>query len=114
HVVGLEPAVLGSPAVIGRLADLQLLGHLRHVLALGQQPVSLPELADDLLGGVAASLHGVLLPIGAVGLSLVHHPCSRPEPRWVVLSGPCRGTAKDSCRLTASMSCAAPRQAGAW
>jgi hypothetical protein len=38
-------------------------------MALGQQPVSLPQLADDLLGRVAASLHGVLLPVGAVGLS---------------------------------------------
>jgi hypothetical protein len=50
--------------VVGGLADLQLLGHLRHVLALGQQPVGLPELADDLLGSVAASLHRVLLGIG--------------------------------------------------
>jgi hypothetical protein len=37
--------------------------------ALGQQPVGLAQLAHDLLRGVAASLHGVLLPIGAIGLS---------------------------------------------
>ena len=46
-----------------------MLGNLGHVLALGQQPVSFPQLAHDLLGGVAASLHRVLLPIRAVGLS---------------------------------------------
>jgi hypothetical protein len=33
-------------------------------MALGQQPIGLSELTDDLLGGVAASLHGVLLPVG--------------------------------------------------
>jgi hypothetical protein len=33
-------------------------------MALGQQPVGFSELADDLLRGVASSLHGVLLPIG--------------------------------------------------
>jgi hypothetical protein len=60
--------------VIGGLADLQLLGHLRNLAALSEQPVGLSKLADDLLGGVAASLHRVLLPIGAIGLSLVHHP----------------------------------------
>jgi hypothetical protein len=35
----------------------------------GQQPVGLAQLADDLLWGVAASLHRVLLPVGAVGLT---------------------------------------------
>jgi hypothetical protein len=33
-------------------------------MAVGEQPVGLPQLADDLLRGVAASLHGVLLPVG--------------------------------------------------
>jgi hypothetical protein len=32
--------------------------------ALGQQPVGLPKLADDLLRGVASSLHRVLPPVG--------------------------------------------------
>jgi hypothetical protein len=49
-VVGLQPAVLGPPAMVGRLRDLQVLGDLGHLAALGQQPVGLPELADDLLG----------------------------------------------------------------
>jgi hypothetical protein len=49
-VVGLQAAVLGPPAVVGGLADLQLLGHLGDLVALGQQPLSLAELADDLLG----------------------------------------------------------------
>jgi hypothetical protein len=39
-VVGLQPAVLGAPAVVGRLADLQLLGDLGDLVALGQQPVA--------------------------------------------------------------------------
>jgi hypothetical protein len=47
----------------------QLLGYLGDLVLLGQQPIGLPELADDLLRDVAASLHGVLLPIGAIGLS---------------------------------------------
>jgi CheY-like chemotaxis protein len=38
-------------------------------MALGQQPISLAELPNDLLRGVASSLHEVLLPIGAIGLS---------------------------------------------
>jgi hypothetical protein len=42
--------------MVGRLADLQLLSDLRDVLAFGQQPVRLAELADD-------------LPVGAIGLS---------------------------------------------
>jgi hypothetical protein len=64
NVIGLEAAVLGPPPVIGGLAGLQLLGHLGHLAALGQQPVGLAQLADDLLWGVASSLHGVLLPVG--------------------------------------------------
>jgi hypothetical protein len=48
---------------MGRLRDLQLLGHLREFLALSQQPVGLSQLADDLLRG-ASSLHRVLLLIG--------------------------------------------------
>src|SRR5829696_240547 len=36
--------------MVGRLRDLQVLGDLGHLAALGQQPVGLPELADDLLG----------------------------------------------------------------
>jgi hypothetical protein len=93
-VVGLQPAVLSRPAVVGGLRDLELLGDLRDFLALGQQPVSLPELADDLLGGVASSLHGVLLPVGAVGLSLVHIPArdlNRRGSCCPVLSGDGQG-----------------------
>jgi hypothetical protein len=68
-VVGPQPALLGPPTVIGRLTDLQLLDDLGNLTALGQQPVSFPELADDQLRGIAASLLRVLLPIGAIGLS---------------------------------------------
>jgi hypothetical protein len=55
--------------MVGGLADLQLLGHLRDLMTLGQEPVGLPQLADDLLRGVPSSLHRVLLPVGAIGLS---------------------------------------------
>lgn len=34
----------------GLLGDLQ---HLRHLLAFAEHPLGLPELADDLLGGVS-------------------------------------------------------------
>jgi Transposase len=64
-----KPAVLGPPAVVGRHTDLQLLGHLGDLVALSQQPVGFPQLAHDLLGRAAASLHRVLLPVGAIGLS---------------------------------------------
>jgi hypothetical protein len=41
-VVGFQAAVLGSPAMVGGLLDLQLLGDPGHILAVSQQPVSLP------------------------------------------------------------------------
>jgi hypothetical protein len=46
-----------------------VLADLWHLATFGQEPVSLAQLADDLLGRVAASLHRVLLPIWAIGLS---------------------------------------------
>jgi hypothetical protein len=49
--------------VIGRLGDLQLLGHLRHLKALGEQAVGLPQLGDDLLRGVPRHFIRVLLPM---------------------------------------------------
>jgi hypothetical protein len=56
-VGGLHAAVLVSPAVKGLLGDLQGLCRLGHLLAFAEHRLGLPELADDLLGGVSPSLH---------------------------------------------------------
>lgn len=56
-VVGLHSAVLGSPAVIGLLGDFQGFADLRDGGPLGQEPVGLPQLSDDLLGRVSSALH---------------------------------------------------------
>jgi hypothetical protein len=61
-VVGLHPAELGAPAVIRRLRDLQTLPDLRQLHPLAQQPVGLPQLADDLLRGMPASRHAIAPP----------------------------------------------------
>src|SRR5215211_6006811 len=68
---GLHPAVLGPPAVPGRLADLQRPQDLGQVLAVVEQPLALADLPDCLLRGVPVSLHViVLLPtVWAIGLS---------------------------------------------
>ena len=65
----LHPAVLVSPAVQGVLGDLERLRDLRGRAALGQHPLGLAQLADDLLGDVASSLHliGPPSPIVAGG-----------------------------------------------
>ena len=63
--------------MIGGLADLQLLGDLGDLTALGEQSIGLAELADDLLGSVPSSLHGVLLPVGP----------SDSHIRWINLRG---------------------------
>src|SRR5512133_3760838 len=67
----LHPAVLGPPAVPGRLADLQRPQDLGQVLAIVQQPLALADLPHRLLRGVPVSLHViVLLPtVWAIGLS---------------------------------------------
>ena len=71
-VVGLHPAVLVAPAVVGLLRDLDLLRCLGERLPLTGQPLHLPQLAHDLLRRVPASFHrDVLLcpPSRAKGLS---------------------------------------------
>jgi hypothetical protein len=87
-VVGLHAAVLGAPAMIGRLADLQVLADLGDLLAFGQQPVGLTELADDLLGGVPASFHGVLLP--SFGLSGLSYQADQSQEVTSAGCQPCR------------------------
>ena len=61
-VIGLHPAVLIAPAVIRRLRDLQSLANLSDRAALAQHPIGFSQLADDLLGGMPASLH-VIVPV---------------------------------------------------
>jgi hypothetical protein len=56
-VVGLHAAVLVAPAVECRLGDPQLLADGRDRLAGGQFGVGLPELVNDLLGGVTLPSH---------------------------------------------------------
>src|SRR5829696_3395368 len=70
-LAGLHPAILGPPAVPGRLADLQHPQHFSEVLAVVQQTLALADFPDCLLRGVPVSLHViVLLPtVWAIGLS---------------------------------------------
>jgi len=49
-VVGLEAAVLIPPPAVGVIADPERLDDVGNGLALGDQLLSLAELADDLLG----------------------------------------------------------------
>ena len=46
------------PAMIGRYRHLQGSAHIGNGLALVQSLVCRPQLADDLLGGVALAFHG--------------------------------------------------------
>ena len=52
RVVGLQSAVLVTPPVIRLLGYPKLPTHRGDVAAVGEHPVGLPELADDLLRGV--------------------------------------------------------------
>ena len=52
RVIGLQPAGLVAPPVVGLFRDLQLAAHVGHVLALAQHPISRRELAHDLLRAV--------------------------------------------------------------
>ena len=56
-VVGLHAAVLGEPAMPGRLGDLELAAHLLEVHAAGEELLALGELADDLIRRVPSSSH---------------------------------------------------------
>jgi hypothetical protein len=57
RVVGLHAAELVPPPVIGLLGHLQVPGDIGDLRALSQEPVGLPELADDLLRRVPTSSH---------------------------------------------------------
>jgi hypothetical protein len=67
------PRQLRSPPVIGRLGHFQRLADLGRLRALGQHPVGLPELPDDLLRRVSSALHVIGPPLAhlarAEGLS---------------------------------------------
>src|SRR5262249_12590755 len=52
-VIALEAAVALLPAVVGRLADGELLADLGEGQAVGQVGLGLPKLVDDLLRGVS-------------------------------------------------------------
>src|SRR5690606_26502923 len=73
RVVGLQAAVLVSPAVIRRLRHLQVPGHICHLGAFPQQPVSLPQLADDLIRRMPASRHRDDPPSPTLWASDSHH-----------------------------------------
>jgi transposase len=81
-IISLHPAVLRAPAMKRPLTDLQRLRRLRNRLPLTQQPLSLPQLADDLLRRMPASLHV---------RSILPRPFSRTrEP--LIRAGPIPGT----------------------
>src|SRR5581483_8747401 len=57
HVVGLQAAVLKSPARVGRLGDAELLTHVGDRGAGRKFEVGLAQLADDLFGRMTLPLH---------------------------------------------------------
>jgi len=87
----LHPAVLGSPTVPPRLADLQGAQHLDQVLAIVEQPLTLAQLADHLLGAVPVCLHRDRPPRPQLELLDSHNRWTTPDrsrqyaggrPRW--------------------------------
>src|SRR4030095_9064405 len=72
-VVRLETAVLGDPAVPGRLGDLKVPAHLVELAATRQELVALSQLADDLVGRMPTSGHGCCPPAPVWGNGLAHH-----------------------------------------
>src|SRR3954447_18271273 len=57
HLVGLEPAVLLTPPIIGDLDHADLADRVSDVLALRDQNVDLPQLRDDLFRRVSLLRH---------------------------------------------------------
>jgi hypothetical protein len=51
-VIGFEPTELVAPPVVRLLGDLQLRAHVGDILAIGQHPIRLGQLAHNLLGRV--------------------------------------------------------------
>src|SRR5208283_3455157 len=57
HLVGLEPAVLLPPPIIGDLAHADLADRVSDVLALRDQHINLPQLRNDLFRRVSLLRH---------------------------------------------------------
>ncbi len=57
-----KPSALVAPAEGRAVADLERLGRLADILALGEQPLPIPQLPADLLGRVLPALHGSSWP----------------------------------------------------
>jgi hypothetical protein len=84
RVAGLHTAVLVAPTVEGLLADFEQLDHVGDGLALAEQPVGFPELADDLLWRVLPPLHGFLLALAGkqeLSYQVDHSQGVKPEGR---------------------------------
>src|SRR5690606_34524516 len=74
RVARLHAAVLGDPAVPGRLRDLQMPADLVELGPAGEELVALGELADDLVGRVPPTLgHGCCPPAPSWGNGLAQH-----------------------------------------
>jgi hypothetical protein len=56
HLLGLQPTELLAPPIIRHLAHADLADCVRHVLALRDQNIDLPQLRDDLFGLVSLPL----------------------------------------------------------
>lgn len=54
--IGLHAAVLVTPPVVGLLSDAEFTAGIGDGAALAEDPVSLPELPNDLLRGITLSL----------------------------------------------------------
>src|SRR5262249_1846450 len=94
--VGLHALVLGPPTVPAALRDLEVTQHLREVRTLVQEPITLAELADDLVRRVPVTLHRGVLHPSMLGVGLPQHVDHYPgagsrAPRHPALVG-CAGS----------------------
>lgn len=81
--VDLPSAVLVAPPVIRLLRNTQLPGNLRNRLSLGQQPIGLPQLQDDLFRRITTTLHHEFQSAAPAATGLSQHPYQSTRLRSV-------------------------------
>ena len=91
-----HPPALLPPASQGLLADLELLTDRRHALAGSRELVGLPQLTDDLFGGVMLAFHRMDLS-GAFLPGLISSALARVFQAGSPPLGLSRPTARQAC-----------------